>query len=112
MASFFSMTVDGVTLRRGGLFGGVVVVMDFLDPRLTGGAGGVFCICFLEFRLEGGNGGGTSAPPGGWVELRELRCGGGRGGPEELPTLIRDFLSGECDGTGGGVCSEVAPMVI
>lgn len=73
MASFFSMTVEGVTLRRGGLFGGVMVGMDFLDPRLTGGGGGVFCICFLEFRLDGGNGGGISATPGDWVEFRELR---------------------------------------
>lgn len=32
----------------------------------------------------------------------ELRWGGGRGGLEFL-MLIRDFLSGECCGTGGGV---------
>jgi hypothetical protein len=74
MASFFSMTaemVGGVILCRGGLLGGVVVRV-FFDPRLTGGGGAAFCICFLEFRLEGGSGGGTSAPPGG-PEPTELR---------------------------------------
>lgn len=77
MASFFSITaemVGGVILWRGGLLGGV---KDFLDPRLTGGRGGVFCTCFLGFLLEGGSGGGRFpfAPPGegGRAEPTELR---------------------------------------
>ena len=61
MDSFFERTIDGVPLRIGGLPGGVVEVMDFLDPLLTGGGGGVL-LCELEWRFEGGTGGGVPPP--------------------------------------------------